>query len=115
MDDWENLNDTSLPEKIFFLSLQIWKILRMQITRIQKEFEIKRLGEHHDFYGQSDTLLLADVFEKFKNMCLKIYELDRSKLLSAPRLSWQEKLKVKVKSNLSVDTDTLLMVEQARY
>ena len=80
--------------------------------RVCKDFEIKSLGEHHDFYVQSDILLLADVFEKFRNMCLKIYELDHSKLLSAPRLSWQEKLKVKVKSDLSVDTDTLLMIEK---
>ena len=48
----------------------------MQITRIQNKFEIKKLGEFHDFYLQGDTLLLADVFDNFRNMCLKIYELD---------------------------------------
>ena len=41
-----------------------------------KDFEIKNLGEYHDLYVQSDTLLLADVFEKFTNMCLEIHELD---------------------------------------
>ena len=38
-----------------------------------KVFDIKNLGEHHDLYVQSDTLLLANVFENFQNMCLKIY------------------------------------------
>ena len=38
-----------------------------------KDFEIKSLGEYHDLYVRSDTLLLAGVFENFRNMCLKIY------------------------------------------
>ena len=37
-----------------------------------KDFEIKSLREYHDFYVQSDTLFLADVFENFRNMCIKI-------------------------------------------
>ena len=41
--------------------------------RVCKNFEIKNVGEYHDLYVQSDTLLLGDVFESFRNMCLKIY------------------------------------------
>ena len=41
----------------------------------------------------SDNLLIADTFENFQNMCLKIYELDPAKFLSAPRLAWQAALK----------------------
>ena len=44
-----------------------------------KDFEINDIGEYHDLYVQSNTLLSADVFEKFKNMCYKIYELDPAK------------------------------------
>ena len=51
----------------------------MKIMRTQKEF-----GEYHDLYVQSDTLLLADAFGNFRNMCLKIYELDPEKFLAAP-------------------------------
>ena len=64
-------------------------------------------------YIQSDTLLLADVFENFKNTCLKIYKLDPAKFLSAPGLAWQAALKkTKVKLDLLTDIDMLLMVEK---
>ena len=57
--------------------------------------------------------MLADVFENFCNMCLDIYELDPSKFLSAPGLSWQAALKkTKVKLDLLTDIDMLLMVEK---
>ena len=56
--------------------------------------------------------MLADVFENFRNMCLKIYELDPAKFLSVPELAWQEALKkTKVKLDFLTDTDMLLMVE----
>ena len=59
----------------------------------------------------SDTLLLADVFENFRNMCLEIYELDPAKCLSAPGLAWQTTFKkTKVKLDLLTDIDMLLMV-----
>ena len=56
--------------------------------RVCKDFEIKDLGEYHDLYVQSDTLLLADVFENFGNMFLETYKLDSAKFLSDFRLAW---------------------------
>ena len=61
--------------------------------RIWKDFEINNLGEYHYFYLKSDTLLLADVFENFRKMCLEIYELDPARFLSAPGLPWPAALK----------------------
>ena len=55
-------------------------------------------------YVQGDTVFLADVFEKFRNMCLKIYELDPAKFLSAPGLAWQAALK-KTTTKLDLFTD----------
>ena len=60
---------------------------------ICKDFEIKNLWEYHDLYVESDTLLLADVSENFRNLCIKMYELDSTKFLSAPGLAWQAALK----------------------
>ena len=69
--------------------------------RVCKYFEIKKLGEYHDLYVQSNTLLLADVFEDFRKMFLEIYELDPAKFLSTPGLTWQAALKMtKVKLDL---------------
>ena len=59
-----------------------------QAKRFCKNFEINNLGEHHDLYVQSDTLLLADLCENFGNICLEIYKLDSSKFLSSPGLAW---------------------------
>ena len=79
--------------------------------RVCKDFEIKKLEEYHDLYDQGNTLLLANVFENFRNMCLKIYKLDHTKFLSTPGLAWEVLLKkTKVKLDLLTDIDMLLMV-----
>ena len=71
------------------------------------------LGDYHDLYGQSDTLLLADVFGKFRNMCIEVYELDPAHFLSTPGLAWQAYLKkTDEKLELLTDADKLLMVEK---
>ena len=54
--------------------------------KIFEEFELKNLGHYHDLYVQSDILLLADVFENFRNKCIEIYEIDPAHFLSGPRL-----------------------------
>ena len=69
-------NETSLPEKEDFYSRLNMKDITdgdyVHAKRVPNNFEIKNLGEHHDLYVQSDTLLLADVFENVRNMCLQI-------------------------------------------
>ena len=76
MDDWEKFNKTSLPEKEdLFSHTNMEDITDADYAhekRFCKDFEIKNLGEYHDLYVQSDTLLLADVFENFRNMCPEI-------------------------------------------
>ena len=66
----------------------------MCMQKVCKESEIKNLGKYHDLHVSSDTLLLADVFENFRNMCLEISELDPAKFISAPGLAWQAALKI---------------------
>ena len=70
-------------------------------------------GEYHNLYVQSDTLLLADVFETFQNKCIEIYELDPTCLLSVPWLAWQAYFKkAEVELELLTHIDMLLMVEK---
>ena len=55
-------------------------------NKVFKEFKLKNLGEYHDLYVQSDTLLLADVFENFRNMCIKVYELEPAHFFNCARI-----------------------------
>ena len=71
------------------------------------------MGEYHNLFVQTDTLLLADVFENFKNKCIKTYELDPLHYLSTPSLAWQACIKkTGVELELLTDIDKLLMVEE---
>ena len=60
-------------------------------------FGITSRGEYHDLYAQSDTLLLADVFQNFRDKFNEIYELDPLYSVSAPGLAWQACLKYRSK------------------
>ena len=74
---------------------------------------MKNLREHHDVYVQSDTALLADVFENFLDKYIKKYELDPAHFLSAPGLTWHTRLKkTGVELELLTDNDMLLMFEK---
>ena len=78
-----------------------------------KIFINKNIRDYHDLYVQSDTFLLADVFENFRNKCIEILELDPVRFLSAPRLAWRACLeKAEITSELLADIDILLMVEK---
>ena len=97
MDNWEIFNEKLLPNKeAFYSNLNIENIAdteHMHASKVFKEFKLKKLGEYHDLYVQSYTLLLADAFENFRNMYIKVYELDPANFLTAPGLAWQACLK----------------------
>ena len=79
-------------------------------ANVFKKFKLKNL-EYHDLYVQSDTLLLADVFQNFRNMCIKVYQLDPAHFLCASRLAWQACLKkTRVELELITNVDMLLMI-----
>ena len=117
MDSWERFNETSLPDKkAFYSELNLEDITDKDYAHAQKvfeEFKLKNLGDYHDLYVQSDTLLLADVFENFRNKCIEIYELDPAHFLSTLGLVWQPCLKKKeVELELLTNIDILLMAEK---
>ena len=80
MDNWEKLDETTLPSKEnFYRELNLKGISDKEYAHTQKVWhvsEIRSRGEYHDLYIQSDTLLLADVLEKFRNECFERYEID---------------------------------------
>ena len=72
MDDWEILNETFLSEKdnfhSHFIMEDITDAYYTHSGRVSADFEIKHLGEYHELYVQRDTLMLANVFENFRNV-----------------------------------------------
>ena len=117
MDSWEKFNETSLPSKeLFYGNLNIEDIDDIDYrhgNNVFNKFKLNNLGDYHDLYVQSDTLLLADVFENFRDVCLKEYELDPAHFLSLPGLAWQAYLKkTNIELELLTDYDMLLMVEK---
>ena len=76
MVDWEKFNETSKPDKKAFCSEpnkeRITDEGYAHAQKVWKVFEIKNFGDYYDLYVQSDTLLLADVFENFRNKCIEI-------------------------------------------
>ena len=97
MDSWKRFDETSLPDKkAFYSELYLEDITDEDYTHVQKVFQelgLKKPSDYHDLYFQSDTLLLADLFENFRNKSIEIYELDPAHFLSAPGFTWQACLK----------------------
>ena len=117
MDNWKRFNETKVPPKeSIYSELNLEDITDKDYTHAQKvwnTFNIKNLGEYHDLYVQSDTLLIADVFENFRDECINTYELDPAHFLSATGLSWEACLKkTNVKLELLTDYDKLMMEEK---
>ena len=78
---------------------KIWRRYRLNIEDIAdvdyrhaktifKNFNNKNLGDYYDLHVQNDTLLLADLFEKFRNKCIEIYETNPANFLCEPGLAW---------------------------
>ena len=116
MDSWKRFKEESLPNEEYFYSElnneHITKEDHSHAQKVWKVFKIKNLVEYHDLYVQSGALLLADVFENFRDKCIEKYELDPAHFLSAPGLGWQACLKkTGVELELLTDPDMLLTFE----
>ena len=117
MNSPEKLKETKLPPREAFYSMLNGEgISDEDYTHAQKvweTFEMKNLEDDHNLYNQVDVLLLADVFENIRDICIKNYKLDPAHYYTAPGLAWDAALKItKVKLELLPDTDMLLMVEK---
>ena len=97
MDGWRKFDETSLPPKDAFYSRLNMKGISDQddehAQQVWNTMEKKDLNCYHDTYLKTDVLLLADVFETFRNTCLGHYKLDPAHFYTAPGLAWQALLK----------------------
>ena len=117
MDSLEKLEETKLPPKeAFYSRLNDGGISDEDYAHAQKvwkTFKMKYFKDYHELYNKVDVLLLADVFENFRNICLENYELDPAHYYTAQGLAWDAALKVTdVNLELLSDIDMLLMVEK---
>ena len=113
----DKFDKTSLPRKDnFFNSLTGEHITDKQYQHAEnvwKTLDCHTLRDYHNHYLISDVLLLADVFENFRNMSLETFDLDPIHYYSLPGLSWDAMLKyTEVELELITDTDMYQMVEK---
>ena len=117
MDSEEKFNDTKPPpQRAFYSNLSGKGISNKNYNRVLNvwnTFNMKIFKEYHELYNITDVLLLADVFENFRDLCLKIYGLDPVYYFTAPGLAWDACLKVTgVQLELLSDQNMLLMFEK---
>ena len=117
MDSIEKLKDTKPPpQKAFYSKLSghgINNYCYNHVLNVWKTFKMKTFKEYHEVYNKTDVLLLADIFENFRDLCLKNYGLDPVYYYTAPGLAWDAMLKItKINLELLSDIDMLLMVEK---
>jgi hypothetical protein len=101
-DLYSQLHDSEISDFDYFHAINVWKV-----------FNIQTLGEYSDLYFKTDVLLLTDVFEAFRQTCMKTYELDPLHYYTAPGLTFDAMLKTtKVSLELLVDIDKVLFIEK---
>ena len=114
MSSWNKFTESQLPpKKAFYSNLDMPNVGDEDYEHSQKvwhTFNIKNLGEYHDLYLKTDVILLANVFEAFRDTCIEHYKLDPAHFYTSPGLAWKACLKkTEVKLELLTDLDMLLM------
>ena len=115
-DNWDCFEETTLPPKSSFYSNLNMSGVNDQdyehACKVWRDFRIRNLGEYHDLYLKTDDILLANIFEAFRKVCLDNYGLDPAHFYTAPGLAWQACLKkTGIRLELLLDPDMLLMFE----
>ena len=117
MSSWDRYEETKFPPKEAFyskLNMSVASSENYEHARsVWKEFGIKNSREYHDLYLKTDVILLANVFEGFREVCLKNYGLDPAHFYTAPGLARKACLKkTRIRLKLLIDPDMLLMFER---
>ena len=117
MDTEEKFNHTKLPPREAFYSKLSGRGISEKDYKhawnVWHTFKMKTFKDYHKLYNETDVLLLTDVFENFRDLCLKIYGLDPVYYFTAPGLAWDACLKMTdINLELLHDPDMLLMFEK---
>ena len=117
MDSPDKFKETQLPSKEDFYNDLTKKHITDKdfefVNEMWKTFNLKNLGELHDLYMETDTLLLADVFQNYRKIIFRHYELDPIHFYTAPSLSWSAGLKfTNVKLEIPTDIDMLMFFDR---
>ena len=117
MDSFEKFNKTELPTKEEFYSIlnneHISDEDYSHAENVWNTFKLKTMGEYHNLYLESDILLLADVFENFRKICLQYYKFDACHYFTSPGLSWDAMLKMtNIQLELMTDIDMFQFIEK---
>ena len=117
VNSWDRFNETQLPPISAFYSNPNMSSISEEdyqhAQRVWKEFEIHNLEDYHDLYLRTDVVLLANVYEAFRDTCLKHYKLDPAHFYTSPGLACRACLKrTGIKLELLTDPDMLLMFER---
>ena len=117
VNSWDRFNETQLPLiDAFYSNLNMSSISEddyQHAQQVWEEFGIHNLGDYHDLYLRTVVVLLANMFEAFRDTCLKHYKLDPVHFYTSPGLAWRTCLKhTRIKLELLTDPDMLLMFEQ---
>ena len=116
IDNFDKFNETELPPvKEFCSQLYDSGIDVKDYKHAQKflsHFNIKNMGEYHDLYLKTDVIWLANIFENFRDVCLKHYKLDPAWYYTSPGLSWDAlQKKTEIMLDLLSDINMILFVE----
>ena len=117
MNSLKRFKENKIPSKEAFYSRLTGEGISDEdyehVKKVWKVFGMKKLQDYHDLYNVTDALLLADVFENFRNVCMENYKLDPAHYFTAPGLAWDACLKITdVELELLSDIDMLLMIEK---
>lgn len=98
LDSAKKFDETSLPERDRFYSILHDEGVSNEdyahAQNVWSEFRLRNLGEYTDLYLATDCILLADCFEKFRQMGVSAYGLDPAHYLTAPSLALDACLKL---------------------
>ena len=117
MDSFQKFSQTQLPKRDDFYSLLTDEEISVSeyahAQKVWETFGIENIGQYHDLYLKSDVLLLADIFENFREQYLHTYGLDPAHYVSLPSSSWDAMLKMTgVRLDLLSDVDMLNFIEK---